>query len=369
MALLLPLVAWADPARTEGKDATLRIATFNVDLTRRGPGLLLRDLQRGDAQADALAALIAHVAPDVLLLTKFDHDHDMVALGAFSRMLALHDHPMEHRLALRPNTGWRTGRDMTGDGRSTTPDDTQGYGAFAGVAGMALLSRLPIVHDQVRDFSAFLWRDLPDAQLPRTDRGLFPDPEVFDLQRLSSVGHWDVPVLLPGGQHLRLLAFHAGPPVFGGRHDRNLNRNHDEVMFWVHYLDGALPFAPPDRAFVVLGDANLDPQDGDGRHAAIRALLAHPGLQDPRPASSGAAAHPGGPRRGDRRHDTVAWARDPGPGALRVDYVLPSADLTVRGAGVFWPLPGAPEHALLAPDGVEPTRHRLVWVDVAPPPP
>ena len=28
------------------------------------------------------------------------------------------------------------------------------------------------------------------------------------------------------------------------------------------------------------------------------------------------------------------------PGNMRVDYVLPSAGLTVTGAGVFWPAPG-----------------------------
>ena len=40
--------------------------------------------------------------------------------------------------------------------------------------------------------------------------------------------------------------------------------------------------------------------------------------------------------------------------------MLPSADLTVAGAGVFWPARGAPlaEAALAASD------HRLVWVDV-----
>lgn len=34
------------------------------------------------------------------------------------------------------------------------------------------------------------------------------------------------------------------------------------------------------------------------------------------------------------------------PVSLRVDYALPSRDLTVTGAGVFWPEPGSPNDAL-----------------------
>ena len=46
-------------------------------------------------------------------------------------------------------------------------------------------------------------------------------------------------------------------------------------------------------------------------------------------------------------------------GNLRVDYVLPSADWRVTGAGVHWPDGEAGEIAGTA------SRHRLVWVDLA----
>jgi hypothetical protein len=42
-----------------------------------------------------------------------------------------------------------------------------------------------------------------------------------------------------------------------------------------------------------------------------------------------------------------------------VDYVLPSADLNVRGAGVHWP---SDRPAL--DQAVTASRHRLVWVDL-----
>ena len=124
---------------------------------------------------------------------------------------------------------------------------------------------------------------------------------------------------------------------------------------------------PPDGPFVILGDANLDPLDGDGRGDAMHALLADPHLQDPAPTSSGAFAAALLPvnagHRGEPGRATAVWDKPGQPGALRVDYVLPSADLNVVGGSVFWPSPDEADAALV--DGA--SRHRLVWVDVAPP--
>ncbi len=205
----------------------------------------------------------------------------------------------------------------------------------------------------MRDFSALLWADLPGALIG-------PDPAA-DIQRLSTTAHWDVPVSLPGGGRVHILAWHATPPVFDGPDDRNGRRNHDETAFWSAYLDGRLASPPPDAPFVIAGDANLDPLDGDGRGAAMRALLIHPRLTDPRPASpEGAkrAARDGGVNalhEGDPEFDTADWPDDPGgPGNLRVDYVLPSVDWRVVDAGVLWPPPDS---------GL---RHGLVWVDIVP---
>ena len=133
----------------------------------------------------------------------------------------------------------------------------------------------------------------------------------------------------------------------------------------MRYLDGGLAWAAPKAPFVILGDGNLDPEDGDGRRAAIIALLSDPRLQDPAPTSDGgrAAAKQGGPnaaQRGDTARDTADWPEDTGPGNLRVDYVLPSADLRVTSSGVYWPPPGTPDADLAATA----SRHRLVWVDL-----
>lgn len=330
----------------------IRIATYNTDLARKGPGVLLRDILRGeDDQIKAVLAVISQMHPDILGLQDFDYDHDGHALTAFRDALVSSGGPeYPYLFAYQPNSGMATGLDMDANGRLGEARDAQGYGRFSGQGGMAMLSRYPFVLNDARDFSAYIWRDLPGALLPMVNGLPFPSKQAQAIQRLSSVGHWDVPVRLPNGTVLHLLPFHATTPVYDGDEDANGRRNHDEVLFWARLLDNSLPFAPPDGPVVVLGDANLDPFHGDGRQSAIRTLLAHPALQDPAPTSAGAAA------LGDAT-DTVDWD-DPKPGNLRVDYILPSAALTVTGAGVFWPKEGAAQVAVTA------SRHRLVWVDL-----
>ncbi|HHH89666.1 MAG TPA: endonuclease/exonuclease/phosphatase family protein [Aliiroseovarius sp.] len=345
------LLAWLALPAAAG---VLRIATFNTELARKGPGLLLRGILRGeDAQIAAVVAVIRAVRPDILLLQGFDWDLDQVALTAFRDRLAADGGPLfPYLYAPRPNSGVATGLDMDGNGRLNEPRDAQGYGRFTGQGGMALLSSLPIDLAAARDFSAFPWRDLPGALLPQKGGVPFPSAEAQAAQRLSSAGHWDVPVILPDGSRLHLLAFHATPPVFDGPEDLNGRRNHDEIMFWPLLLDGTLPFAPPGGPLVLLGDANQDPVDGEGLKDAIRALLTDSRLSDPAPTSPGAAA------LGDAT-DTVDWD-DPTPGNLRVDYVLPGHGLRVVGSGVWWPAPGTPE----ADTAAAASRHRLVWADI-----
>jgi Endonuclease/Exonuclease/phosphatase family len=296
---------------------TLRIATYNAELTRDGPGLLLRDIVAGeDAQVAAVIQVIAAADADVLLLTGVDFDYNLVALGALADALAQH--------------GARYGR--LGEAR-----DAMGYGRFAGAEGMAVLSRVPL--GEVTDLSEMLWRDLPGTIAPEMAA------DVVAFQRLSTTGHWVVPLELPGGV-VTLLAWSATPPVFDGPEDRNGRRNHDETALWLRLLEGALKVPAPVGPYVVLGVGNLDPVDGDGRNAALLELLAK--TQDVSPV-------------GAMGTDTADFTARNGPGNLRVDYVLPSVDLTVTASGVLWPAPEDPFAAVVSTA----SRHRLVWVDIA----
>ena len=327
----------------------LRIATYNIDLWAKGPGLALQSLQRGDnpAQLAAVQGIVALNA-DVLLLTGIDYDLQGATLAALESRLAQAGAAYPHRLALRPNTGVATGLDLDGNGILGEPRDAQAYGRWVGEGGMAILSRLPIDTVNIRDFSGLLWAALPENLRP---------PDTPASQLLSSSGHYEVPVVLPDGRSLRLLAYYASPPIFDGPEDRNGRRNHDETAFWLRLLAGDLAFKPPEPPFVILGQANLDPTDGEGRRQAITALLHHPGLQDPQPRGTSGRTEPN--QTGDPALDTALY---PKIGGSRVEVILPSADLHVSGSGVLWPPDPDPLAATLATA----SRHRPLWVDLAP---
>ncbi|MFG6559300.1 endonuclease/exonuclease/phosphatase family protein [Sulfitobacter sp. 1A15299] len=320
--LLLTGTAQAEP---------LRIATFNTELSRKGPGLLLRDILRGnDPAVTSVIETIASADPDIIALQGIDYDLEQAALNALADALSAAGAPYPHRFAAPPNAGRQSGVDLDGDGRLGTPRYAQGYGRFFGQGAMAILSRHPIQEAELQDFSTLLWRDLPDTLYPMINGAPFAGAEAHATQRLSSNGHWSLPIQTPEGP-VTLLTYHATPPVFDGPEDRNGRRNHDETTFWRHHLAGKIG-TPPAPPFVLLGDANLDPQRGDGRGEAIAALLSHPALQDPLP-----------------HRPTVDW---PQTGPMRVDYILPSRNWEVSDAGLIWP------------QGESASRHALVWVDL-----
>ncbi len=327
IALFLCLICSVSAASAE----SVRIATYNTELAREGPGLLLRDILKGDdPQVVAVVDVLVAARADILVLQGMDYDLEGRALEALAAQLKARGLTYPYRYAGPPNAGLMTDLDLDGDSRVGGPGDAQGFGHFFGQGAMAILSRFPIRQSEVQDYSTLLWRDLPGALLPGTRQAPFPSAEALAIQRLSSNGHWVVPIAHPALGPIHILTYHAAPPVFDGPEDRNGRRNHDETEFWRQYLDGQ--FGPPPAArFILTGDANLDPNRGDGRSIAIRRLLGDARLQDPLPEQA-----------------TVNW---PQTGPLRVDYVLPSADWTVIGSGITAPNPEA-------------SRHQLVWVEL-----
>lgn len=329
---------------------TLRIASWNLGLDRTGPGLLVQDIAGGqDPQIAAIVRVLLALDADVILLTSVDYDRQGVALQLLAERVQSGGSGYPYRFAFRPNTGMQTGFDVDGNGKPADPEDAQGFGLFSGQGGMAVLSRLPLDTPGARDFSGFLWRDLPGAMLPEAMA-----PGLTRVQRLATTGFWDVPVLTEAGP-LHLLAWHATPPVFDGPEDRNGRRNHDEAAFWSLFLKGALPIEAPPGPFVLLGDGNLDPLDGDGLRDGIATLLADPALQDPAPKGSHGRVEPD--QAGDPALDTAIYDA---LGGLRLDYVLPSAGLKVTGSAVLWP----PESDPLWPDLKAASHHFPVWVDI-----
>lgn len=294
---------------------TLRIATWNLDLSRDGPGLLVQAIASGkDAEVSVLLDGLTTLKPDVVLLTRIDHDLRLVAIGALQKRLAHMGAPYPFVYAPPSNRGLATGVDLDGDGRLNGYDDAQGYGRFTGDGGMAILSRYPI--KPIEDFSGFLWRDLPETRLKDVPE------DVKGVQRLSSSGHWQIKV-----EGLTLLAWSAGPAVFG-KGLRNANRNHDEARFWQALLQDQLPFKPPQKAFLLIGQSNREASDP-------QALALHDLQNDPRL---------GPPFAPPTRHIKGQ------PQAL--SWLQPSRDLLIRDQGFF------PSGDL--PRGMD----RMLWIDV-----
>lgn len=376
----------------------LRVATYNLSLNRNVEGQLVTDLSTTtNAQAKTVAEIIQRANPDVVLLNEFDFDDEGEAAALFrENYLEVSQggaDPVVYPYAyVAPsNTGIASGFDLNNDGAIvTTPgapgygDDAFGFGAFEGQFGMAVLSKYPIDTDAVRTFQHFLWKDMPGALLPDDPN----TPAAADwysagelaVFRLSSKSHWDLPIDV-NGNTVHALVSHPTPPVFDGPEDRNGLRNHDEIRFWADYVTagpasryitddaGQAGGLKPGESFVILGDQNADPLDGDSVDVAIHQLLDHPRITDPQPTSAGAAEASdlqGGANlthEGDPSLDTADFA-DTAPGNLRADYVLPSRDLRVQDAAVFWPVEDDPLSSLTGTFPFPSSDHRLVWVDV-----
>jgi hypothetical protein len=368
----------------------LRVATYNLSLNRTAAGDLVRDLTTPDnAQARTVAEVIQRANPDVVLLNEFDYDAAGTAVDLFrTNYLGIGQNganPVDYPYAFTAasNTGIPSGFDLNNDGVVGGADDALGFGQFEGQYGMVVLSKHPIRTDKVRTFQNFLWKDMPGALLPDDPTTAAPadwfTPEELEVVRLSSKSHWDVPVDV-NGHTVHVLAAHPTPPTFDGPEDRNGRRNHDEIRFWADYISPAASRYIVDDAgkrgglritdsFVILGDQNADPKDGDSVDAAITQLLGDWRIRDPKPTSEGAveaSALQGGANqthRGDPRYDTADFA-DTAPGNLRADYVLPSLALIPVDAQVFWPVQADPLSQLTGVYPFPSSDHRLVWVDL-----
>lgn len=365
----------------------IRVATFNVALDRPNAGQLAAELAAGHRQPRNIAGILQQIRPDIVLINEFDHDgeaKDDRHLRLFCRdYLARGEQGIDYpyRYLVPTNTGLLAPLALHGQNSPGLPADGLGFGSFHGQYGFAVLSRFPLLLEQMRSFRHFLWRDMPGARLPQAAEGSYYSAEVLQHLPLSSKNHIDLPVRLPNGRALHLLACHPAPPIDEGPERRNSCRNHDELRLWHDYIRpehshyiiddaGGMGGLNPDEDFVILGDLNADPQDGDGFRGSIQALLADPLLNNAvalgrlRPASGGGfALRQQSPRSGSPSY----WTHSQG---LRLDYVLPSARLQPLASGVYWPRPTQKNAQWFWNKNGWPNRrassdHRLVWVDVA----
>jgi Endonuclease/Exonuclease/phosphatase family len=410
-AMAAPAALAGEEGKKGDKERTIRFATFNASVNRNAEGQLVGELSNGDdPQIRNVAEIIQRARPDVLLINEFDFVPDGLAARLFQRnYMSVSQHgakpiKFKHRFVAPSNTGIPSGKDFDNNGQvDTTPgdgtygNDSYGFGEFPGKFGMAVFSRRPIVDRQVRTFQLFRWEDMPGALLPAnpstTPAADWYSPDELNVFRLSSKSHWDLPIKVGHGKTVHFLVSHPTPPVFDGPEDRNGTRNHDEIRFWSDYVtpgaggyiyddEGNRGGLRPREHFVIAGDQNADPLDGDSTADAIDQLLGNPLINTSSPPTSSGgpqqAALQGGANNshlGDPAFDTADFA-DTSPGNLRADYVLPDRRLRIEDSFVFWPLNsdllfplvGTFNPALL-PDGngFPSSDHRLTAIDVAMP--
>ena len=363
----------------------MRFATYNVYLNRPYKDQLKNDLLAGDDQARAVAEIIQRVRPDIILLNEFDFDATQTSLNTFvDAYLGQSQNGTEpihysYRYLAPSNTGIAAPIDVNGDDKVEGPTDAYGYGHFPGQYGMALLSKFPIQKDGVRTMQNFLWKDMPGALLPDNlstgEPQDFYAPAELAIFRLSSKSHWDIPIEIHGAP-IHVLAAHPTPAVFDGPEDHNGRRNHDEIRLWADYLDdadyiyddhGQRGGLETNTRFVIMGDYNADPIDGDSFNQAISQLLNHPLVDNsfvPKSEGGTTAAkldNPVPPHQGDPAADTSDFSQN-----LRIDYVLPSKwGLNTIDSGVFWPSQDDPLYRLIGPGKpIISSDHRLVWADM-----
>lgn len=363
----------------------VRIATFNVSMEsgnytrskgeKAGIHVLQRELAGGrNSQIHNIAQILQRVRPDVVLLNEFDFIEDesqgvdLFQANYLAKVQAKGLDPLHYPYVyLGPvNTGEPSPYDFNQDGKASgVAEDAWGFGFYPGHYGMVVLSRFPIVADQVRSFRLFRWSDMPGALKPtnpQTQQSWYSD-EQWQAFRLPSKALWDIPVEIDG-QVAHVLAFHPTPPVFDGPENRNGKRNHDEIRLLADYLAGEgyiyddagnrAPFAG--QRFVILGDLNASVHSSETLPGTMEQLLEHPLVNGAfTPHSAGGQAN--APELPDAAAHTAGWRS-------RADYVLPSkAGWLVEGGAVFWPAPDEPLHGLVAERSAS-SDHRLVYLDL-----
>ncbi|MFA6046411.1 MAG: hypothetical protein WC718_15610, partial [Phycisphaerales bacterium] len=266
VVLFAPAVQALQPAATLPPGSVkFRIATFDLG------GVTTADLAAADvSRVRELAQAIQRIRPQVLLLSGLAYDmpgapgvsaKDTPGTNAkrfvqeYLQVAQAPDlPPLRYRIFVdQPNSGVPSGFDLNHDGKiatefplaADTPEqllaraaysaDCWGPGDYPGQRGMALLvdERLEIKTSELRTFRKLPWSYMDAAYLPvgPDQKPLYTEEEKA-AARLSSVGHWDVPIVLPNKSVVHVLCSNPVPPSPAGPADINARRNHDEIRFW-----------------------------------------------------------------------------------------------------------------------------------------
>ena len=369
----------------------MRFQTFNASLNRTTAGELVADLSTpDDPQAPTVAETIQRTRPDVLLINEFDYVPGGQAVDLFRDNYLEVGHngaaPIHYPYAfIAPsNTGVPWGSTSTTTAPSAAATTPSGSASSRAVRhGRPLATRS--TSSARRTFQKFRWADMPGAISPTTR----PPPRPPTGTRPRSSRSAALLASRTGtcrsgsAAAVHFLVSHPTPPVFDGAEDRNGPRNYDEIRSgpttcarrrrYVYDDGGRYGGLRQGAAFVIAGDQNSDPLDGDSIPGAIQQLLENPRVNhppaDPRPASAEAAALQGGanahpPHRPPptTRRTSPTGAGEP---ARRLRAASKFAADRRRAASVLAATQADPSTGSPAAFPFVPTSdHRSVWLDV-----
>ncbi len=366
-----------------------------------------------------VAAIIQTERPAVLMMGEFNNDgiaENQDAIKGFRlNYLAVPQNGLgttsDEKKMLKPiqfayaenfstNTGLLSDFDLDRDGKVALPGDAWGFGFYHGQYAFGLLSQYPIDTDNIRTFQNFKWKDMPGEVNPTItncddEKNPIPDgmkcgdewysAEAWAEKPLSSKNHVDAPILIPtatGEKVVHLLLSHPTPPVFDTVTENNKLLNRAEIDFWNDYVAGEDYIYDDagkkgglglDDSFVVMGDLNADPENGDGFLDAIQDLMNHNRVNTLATDGVYAPSSFGSTEcyaLGFCKENTFP-ERVTSTFGLRVDHAIPSNDLNIIDSGVFWPATFEEGHMLMNDKRVGKwgngkdisSDHRLVWIE------
>ena len=294
-AVLATIVALFAPNQVDarGRDGEpIRFATFNASLNRSAPGALTADLERAldsdpsndSAQLQAVLDIVSINDPDVLLINEFDTgtDGDAATVALFAELAGF-----PYFFTAPSNTGIPSGFDLNNNGTIAGATTRSGSVPSLASSGWRCSPSSRSTSTGSERSSTSCGRTCRARCSRRPPSGArWYSPEELAVFRLSSKSHWDVPITSED-KTVHFLVSHPTPPVFDGPEDRNgtaqlrrdplLGRLHQPVAVRYIYDDDGRPRRLATAAqFVIAGDQNSDPFDGDSIPGAVQQLLDNP---------------------------------------------------------------------------------------------
>jgi len=375
LGALLPAVSHAE---------TIRVATYNIQDVRTSDLLAdsqprLRQIAEDIHAIDADVLLLNEIAYDKIGYPGVPNNQHTSGLNADRFVKRYLKQPAYNTIILESNTGIPSCHDLDNSGTAiTTPpaqntrsadssfpkltvdqraygNDSQGFGIFPGQYSMALLvsPKFEIIRENIRIYRLFKWSDLPDVRPPKkADGTAWYGTQAWEEIRLPSKTLADIPVRTPSGAIIHFVVSHPTPPGFDGAEKRNRIRNRDEIRLLRAFMDneswlvddnGQKGGLQPGAHAIILGDLNADPTDGPSLKKTIAHLLTSPVLAPDRPPTSDVKINKLDP------WDTARFG-------LRVDYILPTKNLTITQSGI-WRMQ---KNDTTTP----PSDHFPVWADI-----